>query len=364
MMAFGSPAYAAAPPPSNARVAAAATFGLESLGGDWANQKTTVIARSGRIDAFLIGRNYQLYHYWQNPGEPFYMEALGGFFQLNSVAAVTSEPGRRDVFIVGRDSQMYHYWQVDVEGFFRSESLGGDWPAGMIEAVSWGPGRFDVFTLGRNNHIYHYWYPHLTPTGAVFGLESLGNYGPSSPILAATTSYGRLDLFVTIGSSVMHFFQNAGQSFYYEYLPMSWWERPGFLDAVSSAPGRLDLFVSTTDTRNLGGLVLHFWQDPGTGWFGKEGIATWTRSNGYATTSPITTVSWGRPRVDFFTKQDVSSDPYNAPMYHAWHEDHPWDIENLGGFWPGHMSAVSWGPRRLDLFTIGGNAQFYHQWQG
>ena len=63
-------------------------FRLESLGGVWPSQQPAVISmgQRQRIDVFMIGYDTQLYHYWEEFGQPFQLESLGGSFRGSASA--------------------------------------------------------------------------------------------------------------------------------------------------------------------------------------------------------------------------------------------------------------------------------------
>jgi len=339
------------------------TFGLESLGGYWERtQKPAVVTRPGRLDAFLIGDNGQLYHYWQGGSEPFQLESLGGSFKKVGVTAVSWEPYRLDVFAIGTDSQLYHYWQAPGMWYFDHESLGGYWPAGYTKAVSWGPGRLDVFLLGNDLQFYHYWYPHQTPTGTTFGLEALSGNSSFYWDIAAVAWPGRLDVFLLRPTGhVWHFWQNNGQPFYNEVMPIPYGQQK-WLSVASGEPGRLDVFTTSHYYKPEYGAdftyVNHYWQLPFTGYWNSEIISDIE----HGSASPVSAVSWGSPRLDVFTRRGGVTDP---GLYHYWRDTGPsFGVESLGGSWNSHPSAVSWGWGRLDVFLIGDDGQLYHYWQG
>ncbi|KAG8419117.1 hypothetical protein J3459_011523 [Metarhizium acridum] len=73
----------------------------------------------------------------------------------------------------------------------------------------------------------------------------------------------------------------------------------------------------------------------------------------------------GRPnRTDVFVRGT------NNAVYHKWQKRRVWlawnpsqtSYENLGGVIYGDVTAVSWGPNRLDLLSLGTDDAVYHKW--
>lgn len=338
-----------------ARASRAGTFGLESLGGSWPMQKAAVVAHPGRIDAFLVGWDHQLYHYWQVPGRPFLLEPLGGSFKHQSVSAVSWDIHHRNVFAVGTDNKLYHYYQGAGDGSFHRQLLGGEWVApGLLEAVSQGPNRWDVFITGdAASTLAHYWWPVYGLVGPQLGYESLGRVEGNGLSMSATAWPGRLDVFlVERARGLVHFWQRAGEPFRQELMPDLAWVHDTHVDSVSWAHGRLDVFTSGSAGSSLH--FTHYWQTLGSGW--QRETADLVTSDGLP--KPIAAVSWGEPRLDFF-----STFWSDSGLLHYWQENSDFRREPMGGWWTGDISAVSSGRGRLDVFAVGTNSQLYHYWQ-
>ncbi|MFT7837101.1 hypothetical protein Q5530_13215 [Saccharothrix sp. BKS2] len=342
------------------------TFSVESLGGVWPGQKPAVIAKNGRLDIFMKGFDQQLYHYWQGPGQSFRLESLGGSFSSYAgVSATSGADGYRDVFAVGTDKRLHHYWQRPGEAYFRHEVLGGGpWSeTSPVEAVSWGAGRWDVFVeqIDYGSHLYHYWYPHHEPSGPTAGLEYLGHLGASASAISATTWPDRLDVFVSLPTGcVRHYWQNSGEPFHVECLLPNYGGGQLSVVAVSGYPGRLDVFAPTFYAAANAISIDHFWQNPGSGGWGREG----TTLPAAVCRVEMDAATWGQQRLDYFTVYQASCLGGTFNLNHHWQEDAPFQNESLDGSWPGGFSSASWGPRRLDVFTIGHNRELYHHWQG
>jgi len=81
----------------------------------------------------------------------------------------------------------------------------------------------------------------------------------------------------------------------------------------------------------------------------------------------LVTTSWGPNRLDIFTPGNdgnIWHTSWDPVMWQGWEGE--WD--SLGGppgGYTGELSAVSWGPNRLDLFTIGKDQHVWHNsWDG
>jgi hypothetical protein len=52
-------------------------------------------------------------------------------------------------------------------------------------------------------------------------------------------------------------------------------------------------------------------------------------------------------------------------LWHIWYDANGWHAaEDLGGSLNGAVSAVSWGPDRIDIFAQGTNGNLWHKWLG
>src|SRR5262245_43717041 len=105
---------------------------------------------------------------------------------------------------------------------FGSESLGGEWGSIVKPGVATASQRLDVFLIGMNEQLYHYWWPHWTPSGAQWGLESLGGSWPQQSVTVQRWR-NRLDAFL-IGhdSTLHHFWQLPGEAFQSRSLGGDW----------------------------------------------------------------------------------------------------------------------------------------------
>jgi hypothetical protein len=83
----------------------------------------------------------------------------------------------------------------------------------------------------------------------------------------------------------------------------------------------------------------------------------WGSLGGYCLDG-LALTSWGPERLDLFT---VGSD---AAIYHQFYNGTAWSgwVEDLGGNCLSAPGAVSRGPNLIDLFVIGPDHALYHQW--
>jgi hypothetical protein len=126
--------------------------------------------------------------------------------------------------------------------------------------------------------------------------------------------------------------------------------------AISWGPGRLDLFYRGNDN-----MLYHKYFDSGA-W--TPSMTDW-ESLGAINRLPadITAVSWGPGRLDLFYPG------IDGAIYHKYFDSGVWkpsmtDWESLGGNTNGvtAITAVSWGPGRLDLFYPLNEGPAYHKY--
>ena len=85
-------------------------------------------------------------------------------------------------------------------------------------------------------------------------------------------------------------------------------------------------------------------------WHGWEGL-------GGILESPPVAVSWGPNRIDVFTMGTDSA------LWHRWWDGAHWGgWESLGGTITSPPSVVSWAPNRLDVFARGTDSAMWHRW--
>ena len=293
------------------------------------------------FDVFLGGGTYQnVWHTawngstwqpWDNRGRPPSGAPL-------SLAAVSWGPNRLDVFTV--DAKSGHLWQLTWNGaswvpWTDRGAPGSQALTGPLSAVSWGPNRIDVFGVTPR-----------TPT-------------PQPPAVFAFTA--------PVGGTVWHTAWNGS----------AWqgWDSRGAPPegalgrpvAVSWDVGRLDIFTFSVQNPNRGswswaadcwhtarnGSVWQPWDDRGSPLnpFGNE----------------LNAIAWGPNRLDVFavaisddaTAQHVFHNSWNGQAWQA-----AWDDRGappyMGGGAADRVWLASWGPQRLDVFTVGDEG---HLWQ-
>jgi len=390
LIALSLPAtvFAATPPRSAAHVPQrpASTFQLENLGGYWYNQSSpnsAVSWGSNRIDEFLVGTNDQLYHYWLDPTP--HLESWGGVWAdprggLNATgpAAVSWGAPRLDVFLAGQNGLLYHYWQsggnvFNLEALPQASTLFPSYT--YVTATTWGPGRLDVFAVGNNGHLYHYW----QNGGNVWNWTDLGgSYIAGELPTAVSWGSGRLDVFLPNGSGIAHYAQqsswlNVNPPFTLQTiltLPSGqFWDdgnSEAYLSGVSWGSGRLDLFAYAYNGSAGASQLYHAWSQGGTA-FSIEALPLSLPS---FDTPNVKAVTWGPWRLDVFSVGDPSY--LGTPLYHIWQQnDSAFGIEEINnGVVPGNaVEATTWGPGRLDVFATEGSDRsqpqpLFHFWQG
>ena len=71
----------------------------------------------------------------------------------------------------------------------------------------------------------------------------------------------------------------------------------------------------------------------------------------------VSAVSWGPNRLDVFVKGTDNA------LHHKWWNGSSWGgFESLGGVLASEPNAVSWGPNRLDVFVKGTDNALHHKW--
>src|SRR5260370_26206988 len=266
---------------------------------------------AGRLDVLAIGVDNSLYHTsfdissgWQNG-----WDALGGGLTSDPAAASFAK-GRIDAFSRGANYGVWHDSRdpsYPGNGWSGWQTLAGSF-ASAPAASSWGSGRVDIFAVGGDSALYHKWYDPTAPGSGWSG--------------------------------------DAGQP----DDPNGWYSRGGSLTsdpgAASWGPKRIDVFALGTDHS-----VQHASRDAVTGhWsWAPKGLG------GSFTTRPSVSAQ-GAGRLDVFVV-GPSSAPASTSVYHK-----SYDATTVGSTGWIHVAdsatqhgpaSASWGPGRIDLFTIG-----------
>ena len=111
----------------------------ESLGGPITFAPAVSSWASGRVDVFVRGTDFALWHRWYDNGLWSVWERLGGQI-TSSPAAASWSAGRLDVFALGTDTAIWHRW-FQAGSWSGWQSLGGSLTSGPA-AASWGGGRW------------------------------------------------------------------------------------------------------------------------------------------------------------------------------------------------------------------------------
>ncbi len=234
------------------------TTAWDSLGGVASSSPTVSVSSANRMDVFIRGSDYALYHKFWNGTAWSDWESLGGRLTA-SPAAVSWGANRIDVFVRGTDNALYTMtWDGTTWGPW--QKLGGTLTSGP-EVASWAVGRLDVFARGTNSGLWHKWF---NASSGWSGWESLGGSLSADPAVAAWGP-NRLDVFVR-GSNLQLFHR------FWDGAGWSGWENLGGTltsgpAAASCTLGHLDVFVTGTDhglwQRGWNGTSWTAWQPQG-----------------------------------------------------------------------------------------------------
>jgi len=301
---------------------------------------------------------------WMLGGYPSYTTFRTGVagevlsHDVHAPAAVASAPGRLDVFASEGTGGHIH------------KLFGGTWtgwgdfgrgPAGhrvgTPTVASWGPDRLDAFTVDQaTGRLLQ-----RTFAGGVWSGWADRGLGPGGHRVTAPAAVswgtGRIDVVArdAVTSDLVHWSYAGGWR-----GPTRAGPGPGgaFVPSVASwAPGRLDVFAVAT-----GGTLAHAYY--GGRWSRWERLGTGPGGKPYG--SPAAVASWGPRRLDVFAPADggrmLAHRWFDGVGARGWHGP-----ENLG-VGPDRapisgMAAVSWAPRRLDLFFTNASVHgLLHTW--
>jgi hypothetical protein len=232
---------------------------------------------------------------------------------------------------------------ADFDGNAESDTAASGCPAGAYT--------IEVFMQSGSS-----WASYQYFGGPSSGWEPLGGQ-PASPVQALSWAPGRLDLFARgTDNAVWHKWWSGTA-----WGPSSTtWETlggqtSGGVAGAAWAPGRLDVFVRGTDNA-----VWHKDWD-GSGW--RPSMANWQSLGGTVTSDPVA-VAWAPDRLDVFARAADGGVAHRCWNGTAWQPaSGPW--ESLGGAIIGTVMAVARAANRLDLFVHGtDNAVWYKSWDG
>jgi RHS repeat-associated protein len=293
--------------------------------------------------------------YWEHPWNALSQPVRG--MRLSTLAVVARTPDRFDVVVAGSDNHLYHT--------FSERGLGGIWDdvappspeyqINHLSAVSSGPSRLDVMVAGADTSIWHTyfdgsrWQP----------WDSVGSVGRSIINLSAvSTGDHSLDVVAVTGENFKRYHSTLTN-------PSSPWEGEQLtlpsvgatiehLCAVSEArPGQWDAFIALSD-----GSVWHTSHMQSFELLGKVSAGR--------TVTALSAASWAFGRLDVFAATDGD--------YQVWHNswngsswELSWDPRGppASGVRTNNLSAVAWGPNRLDVFAAGQDNHIRHNsWSG
>ncbi len=207
-----------------------------------------------RIDLVYRGVDNQIYHCshvgdWSADWDA--CELLANSTGSESHPTIASwGPERLDVFYRQGDQLKHHWCAGTINCNNHSTGWGyeyrGTGLAGKPDAVSWGPLRIDVVSQGTDGTIQHLSYD-WNQGGWDQGELGYG-YTSASPAIASWAPQ-RLDVFtVNSDGSLRRLWYDHTWSSYWEDIPTSGMNAG--VSAVSSRPGRIDVFSSTAGSTN------------------------------------------------------------------------------------------------------------------
>jgi hypothetical protein len=270
-------------------------------------------------------------------------ESLGG--GATSGPAVASWGiNRLDVFFEGPSAQLMHK-KYDGDWGTVWEDLGGKLatdsrPAVVAAALN----PLDVFVRGADNSL---WYLYSIGGGWSDWQELDGTMTLSSAPAALTSASGHIEVFARGPNGALY-----GKT-YSSNMWWPWYSMGGNVKAgsdpaaISWGLGRMDVFIRGTDNA-----LWHIAYDyPSWG--------SWESLGGNLTTSPAV-ASTSAGNLEVFV---------GGPGNTVWHRSFSylngtWTAwENLGGAKIGSApAAVSWGPKRIDLFVASAGYAILHKW--
>ena len=162
----------------------------------------------GRVEAFVAGTDFALWHIWQtapNNGWSGY-DSLGGVLS-SSMDSATNADGRVEVFVRGTDGAVWHIWQTAPNnGWSGWDSLGGVITS-IAAACRNADGRVEAFARGTDDALWHNW--QTAPNNGWSGWDSLGGVITSDPACVQNAD-GRVEVFARgTDDALWHIWQTA-----------------------------------------------------------------------------------------------------------------------------------------------------------
>jgi hypothetical protein len=175
-----------------------------------AKQVTTALNSDGRLEAFYVGMDNNLYHNYQIASSADGWSGqitLGGSGAANQISAIRDKAGKLEVFYIGTDTKVYRNSQgPNGPGGWNGATYMNGLGKQVVVAAN-GDGRLEIFYIGTDNNIYHNY--ETSPGGSWSGQIALG--GAAQQITVAANADGRLEVFyVGTDSKVYHNYQSSG----------------------------------------------------------------------------------------------------------------------------------------------------------
>ena len=310
---------------------------------------------NGQEEIFMVGRDTQLYHEWQNSNGSW-----SGWYNLHGSwpkdpAVDRDHNGVLEVFMVGNTGSngtatLFHAWQTSPgsnnwTGWY---PMAGIWPSETPSVTYNLSGEQEVFMRGLNAQIYHAW---LSSNGWT-SWYSLGGNAAKDPI-AVQNANGLLGVFYVGADRQLYYnWENSGGSWGNgTNLGGSWPNNP---TVNLNQNGILEAFAIGNTGSNGAGLF-HAWQT-------SPGSTSWT---GWS----IMSGNWpaGVPTVTQNTVGDLEIFMLglnNYHLYHAWQTSPGstnWTIfYDFGQYWSRYPVVFKRSNGLMDVFLVGLNSVLYH----
>ncbi|HEX5057115.1 MAG TPA: hypothetical protein VFX02_11530 [Gammaproteobacteria bacterium] len=347
-----------------------------------------VITRgAGKLDCFMVhGGEIWRKSYngswtdWSNLGRAPTGE------DFTKVAAVAAGNNRWDIFATSNTTNVVYHLAFDGTYLWSWESMGsvGNVAFAGVQAVSSGNGQITLLTrttyasaAGSSPFVYKTWTASNGWRPSQTGWTTLDNTGSRFSVYALAHSGSQLGFFRQMHSTALGYKSWNGTRWMQVDRNGLWFNQWADLSgglsyktpyAVSWGPNRVDVFargtdgnayINSTDSASNGG-----------GWYGWASLGKVSPYfSGQAYTGAITAVAWGPNRLDIFTREE------STYYYKAWTGTQWWPSqttwENIGTIpgdytWNYSPNPVSWGPNRIDLFTfdsnLGTSGTLYHKY--
>jgi len=224
-------------------------------------------------------------------------------------------------------------------------------------AVSSGPDRLDLFTI-ESGRLWYRPYAHSTGWRTPVDLKKPAVFNEVRTVAAVKNGAGtRIDVFAVAASQKIYHRYKTGSgdtdwSAWFQILNQPTVKADSALAVTSWASGRLDLFW-WTPSDNLG----HAWATNNQ-WSGTESgdtpSKTYLQVPGHDWGGDLTAVSWGPNRIDLFYVTGPQKIAHHW-FSNGWAEPelfNVWSVEDGQFPWPTSVAVASKGANQLELFTL------------